>query len=153
MKYIYACEKCGKTFEDSGEAYICEESHTVAQKFGGDYSNNYMQKWETGKRLPKEIIVGNDYYDGDKHLCDYGIYKFIGFAETVREEEQEKINEQDERDNKRRQLEEQAIDEIKDKLVENGYEEDFPSYGSYWKYQDIYEETFGSRYDCERERM
>lgn len=33
MKYLYICEKCGKTFTDSNEAWKCEYSHVDPEMF------------------------------------------------------------------------------------------------------------------------
>ena len=35
MKYLYICEKCGKTFTDSDKAWACEYSHTEPEFIHG----------------------------------------------------------------------------------------------------------------------
>lgn len=66
MKYLYKCETCGKTFEDSNEAYHCERSHRTAEVvstyeldkatrdlcYDGEF---FIQHYAPGENIPDRV--------------------------------------------------------------------------------------------------
>ena len=155
MKNLYVCEKCGKQFEDYGEANDCENSHVVFNEIAGEYRNDYLQKWDEGQRFPNNIIVGGQYYEPEteKRIAVCGLYKFVKIDKELTKTKQDELDKEYLIQKEHDEIRKKDREIIKALLVEGGYTETIEDYFSYWKLQSIYEKTFGSRYECESEKF
>lgn len=74
MKYLYICEKCGKTFTDSNEAWQCEYSHVDPEMFSnweleeGTTLNPYV--YTSGDPIASVVYLRVHVYN------EHGCYKY-----------------------------------------------------------------------------
>ncbi len=82
MKYLYQCERCGRTFENYDEAKECEKSHLDMyvgyHEFGSEMAQ--FTKWNEGDTLPRELVLATEVPRGhesdEEPACDFGVYEF-----------------------------------------------------------------------------
>jgi len=123
MKYLYVCEKCGKTFSSYEEAANCENSHPY---FSGVYKSEY-----DNSILPKIVKIKFEKDDNEKTLYYTATYTLK--CENNDSKLFEQCNEINENLVK---LKDSEIDKIKEDCKKRGHE--FTS--KYYYYEKYIEE-------------
>ena len=69
MKSLYACEKCGKMFEEYDQAWACERSHiALDQVFSWDLPNGsdiQVDFYQEGESTPEYMVMKANVYNKD----------------------------------------------------------------------------------------
>jgi hypothetical protein len=131
MKYQYACDRCGKTFDNSEECYKHEDEHRYTTLI------HDLDVYSTSQLVPVKVFLGIE-IDDKPQLFEY---QLVGFNSNATEKwsaklENDKIEEQNTLREMDRKLTAMLIE-----LDANGTE--VPDRESYYGTSRIYKETFG----------
>lgn len=79
MKTTYTCEKCHAQYEDSSDAWDCENSHQRPTIYHIEYVKSFPTQYAQKAKYPTEILMrGDEQYNDDAkryEAREYVVYK------------------------------------------------------------------------------